>query len=75
MAENEETRVIGEIELVPGGDAIVVSSGTFKGRAYVDIRRYYRRDDGSLAPTSKGVRVNPDDVETLIDLLKKSLED
>ncbi|HZD60920.1 MAG TPA: transcriptional coactivator p15/PC4 family protein [Anaerolineae bacterium] len=75
MAENEETRIIGEIEVVPGGDVIVVSSGTFKGRDYVDVRRYYRKEDGSIAPTAKGVRVSPDDVEVLIDLLKKSIED
>ena len=74
MAEQEEARVIGEIELMPGGDALVVSAGTFKGKDYVDIRRYYRKDDGSLAPTSKGVRMSPDDVEVVIDLLKKSVE-
>jgi len=75
LAENEEVRIIGEIELTPGGDAVVVSSGKFKGRAYVDIRRNYRKEDGSLAPTAKGIRVDPGDVEVLIDLLKKSLEE
>ena len=74
MAQNEETNIIGEIELVPGGDSIVVSTGTFKGSAYVDVRRNYRKDDGTLGPTSKGIRINPEDVEQLIELLKKSIE-
>lgn len=74
MAESEETKIIGEIELMPGGDVIVVSTGVFKGKEYVDVRRYYRKEDGTIAPTAKGVRIDPEDVPLLVDLLNKSTQ-
>lgn len=37
----------------------------WKGQTYVDIRVFYRKDDGTVHPTMKGVRFN---VELLQDL-------
>jgi len=48
----------------------------FKGKQYVDIRIYYKGDDGEFHPSKKGVTISVDlfpDLETGIQKLKEVL--
>ncbi len=44
----------------PRGDAgrTVARIGTYHGRRYVDLRRFFRAEDGSWLPTKQGVTLN-----------------
>lgn len=53
-------------------EKIIVSTGTYKGYDFVDVRVYYQDKDGEWKPTRKGVAVPPDKLEELIDLLMKA---
>jgi hypothetical protein len=37
------------------GEAVVVQLREFEGQALIDLRRYYTRHDGKMAPTKKGL--------------------
>lgn len=41
--------------------------------AFVDIRRYYKDEDGDMQPSNLGVRVKAHHVEQLIELLNKAV--
>lgn len=53
-------------------EKIIVSTGSYKGYDFVDVRVYYQDKDGEWKPTRKGVAVPPDRLEELIELLKKA---
>ena len=59
--------VIGEIERNPT-EVVRVSVSEYKGRKYVDLRIYYKDDEGEWKPTKKGVTVQPDKVEQMLAL-------
>jgi len=63
--EEGQTVQIGEFN----GNTIV-NVKRFKGKAYVDIRKWFNTGS-SLAPTKKGISIELIDVSTLIDLLSK----
>lgn len=37
---------------------VLVRTGVYKGKSYVDVRTYFTGPDGELRPTSRGVRVD-----------------
>ena len=43
----------------------------FKGQKYVDLRQWYQLEDGSYAPTKKGVMLPPELVDDVLDGIKK----
>jgi hypothetical protein len=50
----------------------------FKGKQYVDIRIYYKGDDGDFHPSKKGLTLSIDlfpELETGMQKLKEALED
>lgn len=49
---------------------IRVSKSTFKGHELVDIRKYYKADDG-FKPTPKGVALHPEILPELIKTLQQ----
>lgn len=57
------------LDLPRGRDVLRVSSSTFKGREYIDIRVWYVDRDGDLKPTAKGVSLRPDAVQSVIQAL------
>lgn len=54
-----KTNIVGELK--KGSGVVRVQAVTFKGRPRVDIREFFRREDGTLAPTRKGVSLVPED--------------
>lgn len=45
---------------------------TFKGRKLVDVRKFYKaQDGGEWAPTKKGIAIQPEHIDALVDALKK----
>lgn len=63
--------VIGEIERNPT-ERLRVSTESYKGRDYIDVRIYYEADDGEWKPTKKGVTIAPDKAEEFIELVSKA---
>jgi hypothetical protein len=63
--------VIGEIERNPT-ERLRISTESFKGRDYIDLRIYYEADEGEWKPTKKGVTIAPDKVDEVIELLGKA---
>ena len=63
--------VVGEIERNPT-ERLRISTESFKGRDYIDLRIYYEADGGEWKPTKKGVTIAPDKVDEVIELLSKA---
>ncbi|MEE9524079.1 MAG: transcriptional coactivator p15/PC4 family protein [Thermodesulfovibrionales bacterium] len=63
--------VVGEIERNPT-ERLRISTESFKGRDYIDLRIYYEADGGEWKPTKKGVTIAPDKVDEVIELLGKA---
>ncbi len=50
---------------------IMVRTGVYKGRSYVDIRTYFTDASGELRPTSRGVRVDQNNFSELKKLINQ----
>ena len=46
-----------DIKKNSSGDVIRVQKKEFKGKNYLDIRVFYRGEDGDMHPTKKGVSI------------------
>jgi len=66
--------ILGEIER-NATERIRVSTESYKGRDYLDIRIYYQDNEGEWKPTRKGVTVSPEKAEEFSDLIKKASEE
>ncbi len=66
--------LIGEIEK-NSLQKIMVTSETYKGHDFVDVRVYYRNEaEDDYKPSKKGIAIAPYKIEVLIALLKKARE-
>jgi hypothetical protein len=65
--------MIGQVERSQT-EAIRISTEEFKGRAYIDVRIYFEDNEGEWKPTKKGVTINPDKLEQVIELLRNAQE-
>lgn len=63
--------VIGQVERSQT-EVIRISTEEFKGRTYIDVRIYFEDNEGEWKPTKKGVTINPDKLEQVIDLLREA---
>lgn len=52
-------------------EKIRVSSTSYQGHSYIDIRVYFEDDQGEWRPTKKGVTISPSNVDDVIKILKK----
>lgn len=52
-------------------EEIRVSLNVFRGKEYIDIRIFYKGDDGEYHPSKKGVTLSPDLLSDLQEALKK----
>lgn len=43
------------------GKQIYVTLSEFKGKRYIDVRKYYADDEGEMKPTRKGISFNAED--------------
>lgn len=55
------------------GDVIRVAVDEFKGKDYLDIRNFYKGQDGELKPTRKGVSIPVELAEVVIGTALKEL--
>jgi len=62
---------VGDIER-SATERVRVSTEEFKGRKYLDIRIYFENEEGEWKPTKKGVTIQPDKIDALIELVKKA---
>ncbi len=63
--------VLGEI-VKNETDKIVISMKEYKGRKYIDMRTYFRGDDGNYLPTKKGVTIAPKFIDAFVKILLKA---
>lgn len=59
-------------DIAKGKDKIIVAFKEFKGKEYIDIRTHFQNDKGDWIPTKKGITLSPDNLDDMIDLLKKA---
>merc|ERR1719163_1529432 len=60
-----KTNSEGEVVFELGSKLLRVSVTSFKGKAGVDIRRFYSDKSGDILPTAKGVRLSVSEWESL----------
>jgi hypothetical protein len=61
-------RVTGEVDV--GRERIRIGTRSFEGSTYLDIRRYFRKgSDGEWLPTTKGLMVRPELLDSLLNLV------
>jgi Transcriptional Coactivator p15 (PC4) len=65
--------VIGEESLNPR-DVLRVAFDEYEGRKVIDARKFYKREDGSLAPTRKGLTLSIDRLPALAELITAALD-
>ncbi len=59
-------------------EEIRVSLNVFRGRQYIDIRTYYKSDEGEYRPSKKGVTLSPEllpDLQEAVNKLAETLEE
>ena len=77
-ASKESTKVLGTIDKNDRGDSVVVSfiKNKSTGSESLDIRMYYTdKNTGEKKPTQKGVRLNAEFIDELIEIISKANED
>lgn len=52
-------------------EEIRVSLSVFRGKEYIDIRIYYKGDDGEYHPSKKGITLSPELFPDLKEAMKK----
>lgn len=50
---------------------IRISENEYQNRKYIDIRQYYKDNEGEFRPTKKGVTFPPDLLEDVLQALTK----
>ena len=55
-------------------EEVRISLTSFKGQEYLDVRVFYRADDGEFRPTKKGVTINMELIPDLLEGLAKVRE-
>lgn len=55
-----------------GKQRILVTIEDHKGGKVIDLRAYQIINDGELIPTSEGISLSPETIETLIGLLREA---
>lgn len=68
MGEEKNVR-IGEVKK----GNIIISISEFNGQKYLDIRKYYE-EEGEWKPTKKGIALNKEQYEAVLDILTKEKE-
>ncbi|NPV39655.1 hypothetical protein BREVNS_1701 [Brevinematales bacterium NS] len=68
MAEEKNVR-IGEVKK----GNIIISISEFNGQKYLDIRKYYE-EEGEWKPTKKGIALNREQYEAVLDILTTEKE-
>jgi hypothetical protein len=72
-----ENRLVAEFEK-GGVETVRIHLMEWKGQTYLDVRVWYRADDGALRPTTKGIRLNAEllpDLRSAIDAVGAALEE
>lgn len=65
--------LIGEIKK-NSTEKIKVSTESYKGHDFIDVRVYYEDDTGEWRPTKKGIAITSKKIDDLINLIKKAKE-
>jgi hypothetical protein len=65
--------VIGE-ESLNSRDVLRVALDEYEGRRVIDARKFYKREDGTLAPTRKGLTLSIDRLPALAELIAAALD-
>jgi hypothetical protein len=55
-------------------DELVVAMREYEGHAYLDVRVYFRAEDGQQRPTRKGVTIKLNELHVFSDAIAKAVE-
>lgn len=53
-------------------ERIRVSTQEYKGHKFIDCRVYFVDDTGTWRPTKKGIALNPETLDGVVELLRKA---
>ena len=67
-----EPKVLGTVPIIEGRSEIRILSQAYKGREYVNARKFVFTEGGAWAPTGNGLTVTPAILAELLPLLKKA---
>ena len=56
-------------------ERIQIEMKEYNKKKYLDIRTYYRSDEGEWKPTKKGVTIPPDAIEDLLNSVNKIVKE
>lgn len=68
---DKESKTIAEIKQ----GNIVISISEFNGVKYLDIRKYFKTEEGELQPTKKGIALSKVQFQELLTLLNSKKEE
>ena len=72
MVDIKNVHEFGKVEkMMP----IIIKGNEIKGKRYVDIRKYYRDEEGNPKPSGKGISMAYEDFEAVMDILKSNEAD
>ncbi|MBF0564034.1 MAG: transcriptional coactivator p15/PC4 family protein [Nitrospirae bacterium] len=54
-------------------EKLICQRKEYKGFPFIDVRIYFKADDGSWKPTKKGITVSPERLSDLIKLLQEQV--
>jgi hypothetical protein len=52
-------------------EEVRISISVYKGKQYIDLRIYYKGDDGEFHPSKKGLTISPDLLPDLVEAVEK----
>ena len=55
-------------------ERIRVSIEEYRGHKFIDLRVYFEAENGEWKPTKKGIALNSDSVEAVVEALQKGTE-
>jgi hypothetical protein len=65
--------VVGELTL-NSRDVLRATIDRYEGHVVIDVRKFYRREDGTLGPTKKGLTVEISRLPALAEMIAAALE-
>ena len=52
-------------------NALVIQKTEYKGKKFLDLREHYYDDNGELKPTKKGITLNLDNIDKVIEFMQE----
>jgi hypothetical protein len=71
----EADRVLAALPRKDGAEELRIAVRSYEGHRYLDLRVWWRGDDGSMRPSAKGVTVRRTEIASVLSALDAGLAD